>query len=54
MDAAESCEAMVTSALNGAISCSLGRRLCKLAAAAAGAHVDQYLQHKLLKCAASD
>jgi len=35
LDAAESCEAMVPCALNGAVSCSLGRLLCKFAAAAA-------------------
>jgi len=51
LDAAESCEAMVTCALNGAESCSLGRLLCKFAAAA---HVAQHLQHKLQRFAASD
>ena len=35
LDAAESREAMVACALNGAVSCSLGRLLCKFAAAAA-------------------
>ena len=50
LDAAESCEAMVTCALDGAVLCSLGRLWCQFAAAAAGAHVDQ---HKLQKFAAS-
>ena len=55
LDAAESCEARITCALHGAVSCNLGRDLlCKCGAGAGGAHVHQHLQHKLQKFAASD